>query len=96
MCIRKKTELCDKKFPVVSLQNNIDEAGKKNLPNDKKITKTLISQRIATAKHHVPYGQGNGFPYPLLKIEDEVCNLIIAISKCNHPIRVSNALQLIN
>ena len=58
--------------------------------------KTLISQGIAIAKHHVPYGKGNGFPYVLLKIEDEVCNLIIKISKCHHPVRVSNAFQLIN
>ena len=33
---------------------------------------TFISQIIATGKHNVKYGQGNGFPYPLLKIEVEV------------------------
>ena len=58
--------------------------------------KTLISQIIATGKHHVPYGQGNSFPDALMKIEDEVFNLIFAMSKCHHPIRISNALQLIN
>ena len=31
-----------------------------------------------------------------MKIEDEVCNIITAMSKFHHPIRVSNALQLIN
>ena len=31
-----------------------------------------------------------------MKIEDEVFNLIFAMSKCHHPIRISNALQLIN
>ena len=56
----------------------------------------LISQRIATSMHHVPCVQGNGFPDPLLKIEDEVCNLIIEMSKCHRPIRVYNALQFIN
>ena len=60
------------------------------------LTKTLISQRIETTKHNVIQGQGNGFPSPLLKIEDSIFNLIIAISKCHHPIRVSNALKLIN
>ena len=58
--------------------------------------KTLISQIIATIKHHVTYVQGNGFPYPLLKIEDEVWNITIAMSKCHHTIRASNELQLIN
>ena len=52
-----KTELYGKKFPVGFLQNNIDEvANIYNLLNDHKITKTLISQIIVTAKHHVPYG----------------------------------------
>ena len=58
--------------------------------------KTLISQIIATVKHHVTYGQGNGFPYPLLKIEDEVLNITIAMSKCHHTIIVYNELHLIN
>ena len=47
-------------------------------------------------KNHVPYGQGNGFPYIFLKIDDEVCNIIIAMSKCHHLIRVSNTLQFFN
>ena len=64
--------------------------------NDQKITKTLISKIIATAKHHVSYGKGNSFPSLLLKIEDEFYNLIIAMSKCHHPTRVSNTLKLIN
>ena len=74
----------------------MDYFKKHNLPNDHNITKTLISQIIATGKHHLHYGQGGGFTYPLLKIEDEVFNLIITISKCHHPIRVYNALQFIN
>ena len=75
----------------------MDEVAKKhNLLNDHNITKTLISKIIVTDKHHIPYGQGNGFPSPLLKIEDEVCNLIITMSKCHHPIRVFNSLQFIN
>ena len=79
------------------LQKNIYEVAKKhNLPNNQKITKTLISLRITTDEHHVPYGQGNGFPSLFLKIEDEFLNLIISMSKCHHPIRVSNTLQLIN
>ena len=90
---KNKTELYGKEFLVGILQNNIDEM-KKNWPNDHKIMKTLISQLIATGKHHVPYGRGNGFPSPLLKIENEVCNLIIAMSKCYHPIRVSNSLNI--
>ena len=66
------------------------------LPYDYKITKTLISQIISTAKHHVTYVKGIGFPSLMLKIEYEVCNLITAMSNCHHPIRVSNSLQLIN
>ena len=94
---QKKTEIDSKKLPIGFLQKMIDEvANIYNLPNDHKIRKTLIWQRISTAKHHVPYGQGNGFPYPLMKIDDEVCNLIIAISKFHHTIIVSNALKLIN
>ena len=84
-------------MPDELLKNNIDEVAKKhNLPNDKKITKILISQRVATTKHHVPCVQGNGFPYPFMKIEDEVFNLIIKMSKCYHTIRVSKSLKLIN
>ena len=80
-------------MPVGFLGKKIYEVAKEhNLTNNHKITKTLTSQRIATAKHHVTYGQGNSFPSPLLKIEDEVCNLIIAMSNCHHPIRVFNAL----
>ena len=79
------------------LQNNIDEATNiYNLPNYHKIMKTLISQIIVTGNHHVPYGRDNCFPDPLLKIEDEFYNLIIEMSKCHHPIRFPNELQLIN
>ena len=84
-------------MPVGLLQNNIDEVTKKyHLPNNHKITKTLKSQIIVTAKYYVPYGKGNGSPYLLFKIEDEFCNLIIAMSKFHHPIRFFNTLQLIN
>ena len=70
---KKKTELDGMKFPVGFLQNNIDEFRKKHdLINYQKIMKTLVSQRITNSKHHVPYRQDNGFPYPLLIIEDEV------------------------
>ena len=70
---KNKIELYGKKFPVGLPQKNIYEVSKThNLPNDHNIMITLISQRIVTAKQHVPYGQGSGFPYPLLKIEDEV------------------------
>ena len=94
---KKKIELDVNKFPVGFHQNDICEVAKKhNLPNNYKITKALISQIIASVKHHVPYGQGKYFPYQLLKIEDEVFNIIIAVSKCHHPIIVSNVLQLIN
>ena len=59
---QKKTELYGKELPVGFLQNKIDEVSKKyNLPNNHKIMKTLISQIIATAKHHAPYGKGNVF-----------------------------------
>ena len=58
----KKTGLHSKNFPVGLLQNIIDEVAKKHhLPNNHKITKTLISQIIVTAKHDVPYGQVNVF-----------------------------------
>ena len=94
---KRKTELYGKKFPVKIPQKSIDEVAKiHNLPNYPKITKTLISQIIVTDKHRVPYGQGSGFPAPLLKIENEVCNKIFAISKFHYPIRVSNLIQLIN
>ena len=77
---KKKTELGGKKLPVGLLQNNIDEVAKRhNLPNNHIITKTLISQRIATGKHRVSYVQGNCFPDLLLNIEDKVCSLIIAM-----------------
>ena len=93
---KNKIELNGRKLPVGFLQNNIDKVSKKqNLPNNHKITKTLLSQRLSTGNHRVPYGQGKGFPAPLLKTKD-FFNLIIAVSKCYHPIRVSNALQLIN
>ena len=59
---QKKTELYGKELPVGFLQNKIDEVSKKyNLPNNHKIMKTLISQIIATAKHHAPYGKGKVF-----------------------------------
>ena len=61
---KNKTELDGKKSPVGFLQNNIDELAKKhNLPNNHKIAKRLISQKIATSNNYVPYGQGKGFPY---------------------------------
>ena len=67
---KRKTELYGKKFPVKIPQKSIDEVAKiHNLLNNQKITKTLKTQRIATAKHHVLYGQGNGFPSPLLKLK---------------------------
>ena len=94
---KNKTELDGKKFPFGFLQKNIYKVAKThNLMNDHKIIKTLISQRIVTAKHHVPYGKGSGFPYMLLKIEDGFCNLIISMSKYQYPIIVSNSLQFIN
>ena len=94
---QKKIGLDGGYFPVRFLQKNIDDTEKiYNLPNNHKITKALISQIIATAKHHVPHGQGNGFTSPLLKIEYEVCNLIIEMSKCHHPITVFNTLNFIN
>ena len=66
---QKKTERDGNNLSFVLLQKNIDEVVKiYNLPNDQKITKTPMSQIISTAKHHVPYGQGNGFTYRLLKI----------------------------
>ena len=70
MCIRRKKELYGNKLPFGLFQKNIDEVAKiHNLLNNQKITKTLKTQRIATAKHHVLYGQGNGFPSPLLKLK---------------------------
>ena len=87
---QKKTELYGNNLPVGFLQNNIDEVLKiYNLPNNNKITKTLISQRIATANHRVQFVQGNGFPSTLLKIEDEFFNFIIEMSKCRHKTKVS-------
>ena len=68
----------------------------KNLRNDNKITKTLITQRIAAGKHYAPYGQVKSFSDLLLKIEYEFFNIIVAMSKFRHPIRVSNKIQLIN
>ena len=58
--------------------------------------KTLISQIVDTTNHHVLYGQCDSFLSPLPKKKYEVCNLIIEMSKCHHPIRVYNGLQLIN
>ena len=84
-------------MPVGFLQNNIDEVAKiYNLPNNHKITKTLISQIISTAKYIVSYGQVNGFPYPLLNLKDKAYNLIAEMSKFHHSIIVFNALQFIN
>ena len=62
---KKKTGHYGKRLLFKSHQNNIDEVAKKhNLPNNHKITKTLIPQMIATDKNHVTYGQGNSFhPY---------------------------------
>ena len=69
---QNKTELVGKKLPVRFPHKKIDELAKKNnLSINNKITKTLISQIIATSKHRVPYGQGNAFISLLLKIEDE-------------------------
>ena len=45
---------------------------------------------------HSQYGNGNSFPSLLMKIEYEVFKLIIAMPKCQHSIRVPNALQYIN
>ena len=43
----KKTELDGNKFPVGLIQKNINEIAKKhNLPNNHKITKTLISKSL--------------------------------------------------
>ena len=57
-----KTELDGMKLIVGFLQKNIDEVAERhNLPNYNKINKTIISQIITTAKHHVPYLQGSGF-----------------------------------
>ena len=84
-------------MPLVFLHNNIDEVEKiYNLPKNYKITKTLISQRISKSEHSVSCGQGNGFPYMLLKLKDKVCNLITEMSKFRHPIIFSNAPQFIN
>ena len=51
---------------------------------------------MANSKHHVPYVQVNSCSDPLMKIEDNFCNLIISMSKFHYPITVSDALQLIN
>ena len=77
---KKKTELDSNNLPVGFLQNDIDEVEKKlNLPNNHKISMKFIPQRVATGKHHGPYGQGKGLTDHFLKIEDEVCKLIIAM-----------------
>ena len=91
-----KTELDGKNLPFGFPQKNIDEIRKYKLPNDHKIKNTMISQGIATDKNRVPYGKGNSFPSLLLKIEDEVLDLIISMPKCHHPIRAFNAPQLVN
>ena len=46
--------------------------------------------------HHVPYGQGNSFHPHCWKVKIIFFNIIIAMSKCNHPIIFSNTIQLIN
>ena len=57
---------------------------------------TLISQRIATGKHCVSYRQGNSFQIRCCKLKMKFAILIIAMSKCHHPSRLYNSLQLIS